>query len=312
MTVLAGQDPREEVLEAGPDGLRVVADRTEGVSQHVGHALHLVDVDDLAAARSAAMVQCHHRGRCRRPTAQIAGLIASRLEGWLVGRVGHLVVGALESHAACVPGDELAPLVMPVGAALSEGADTGHDQLIVAGGEAFVAEGQGFQPSGREVGDEKVGLIGEPAKPIPWSFVVQIEKDAALAGVVVEELTAPLSVGPVAGERPQRPARITVRRLDLYDVGPQVGEELRAKRTGDAFGHFDDAKVRKRPFRHGSLHETRDRAEPPAIPGPFPLTLDCRSSGYFSVTPQRALNTSFTSGLTKPLGHSPRKTRATS
>ena len=83
--------------------------------------------------------------------------------------------------------------------------------------------------------DDDVGAGGEPVE----GGVIGLDRDAALPRVkVFEEEAAPHAVG--AGlERRQGTPGLAAGRLDLDDVGPEVGEYLAAERGGEGLAPFE-------------------------------------------------------------------------
>ena len=63
---------------------------------------------------------------------------------------------------------------------------------------------------------------------------VDVEGDALLVAVEVDEEAGLFGVGDVAGEGAEAARVVARRRLDLDDLRAEVGEQLRAVRPGDA------------------------------------------------------------------------------
>ena len=65
---------------------------------------------------------------------------------------------------------------------------------------------------------------------------IQIQHNAAFAGVEIEKASAFFDIGLAAGERAKGSAHISlIWAFDLHRVCTQVRQKLRAERSGDAF-----------------------------------------------------------------------------
>src|SRR6185437_3828874 len=111
-------------------------------------------------------------------------------------------------------------------------------------------EALGFEVAQRPIVDDSIGGREEPGEKFLARRGAEIQRDAALAGVEVEVEGTGFSGRNSIGERPEVAQPATARRLDFYDVGTEISEQLRAEAAGDAGGEVDDT----RPFesRHGS------------------------------------------------------------
>src|SRR5207302_4869410 len=78
-----------------------------------------------------------------------------------------------------------------------------------------------------------------------------VERDAALAGVVVPEVEAALGMRILAGVRADAARRTAFGRLDLDDVRAHVGEQFAAP-LAVLIGEFDDADAVERALAHHS------------------------------------------------------------
>jgi hypothetical protein len=56
--------------------------------------------------------------------------------------------------------------------------------------------------------------------------MLQIERDAAFRGIVMPEKKAPLTMRYVVEKRPYQAGVLPTWRLDLDDIGPQIGHQL--------------------------------------------------------------------------------------
>ena len=96
--------------------------------------------------------------------------------------------------------------------------------------------------AGREGLDDDVRGADELAEDFAALLVLQVEGDAALAGVEVEEVEAALGPGLVVVERGDEASGVALRRFHLDHIGPEVGEELGAV-GADVACQVEDADV---------------------------------------------------------------------
>src|SRR5262245_41201480 len=66
-------------------------------------------------------------------------------------------------------------------------------------------------------------------KKLPAVLNTEVEGHTALGGVVVPERQTPVLVWDIVEKGPHAARGLTAQRLDLDDVGAQIGEELAAK-----------------------------------------------------------------------------------
>ena len=78
-------------------------------------------------------------------------------------------------------------------------------------------------------------------------LAVEIEHDAALVGVGVNEREAALRMFDIAGERRQQPIRIAARRLDLDHVSAKIGKPPR-RVGGRNIAQLDDTEMTESGF----------------------------------------------------------------
>ena len=129
--------------------------------------------------------------------------------------------------------------IRPPGA---EGGDGGDDNIRVRAGQRV--GGQTFRVGavGLAVMDDHVGNCGQLPEDSPPLGVVQVEGNALLAGVQVQEQPAALRMGNVAGKGAFPPRRVAGQgrfRLD-YD-GAQGGQQFAAVGAGHHIRDFQDA-----------------------------------------------------------------------
>ena len=111
----------------------------------------------------------------------------------------------------------------------SEAADHAVHQCGVISAEG-VGVGTAFHERVRaHVGHEHVGAVGERLQRAPAVVGGQVEHHTALVAIAVEEHRAHAAVD----VRAQMTGDVTGRRLDLDDVGAEVGEQERRVRTRD-------------------------------------------------------------------------------
>ena len=109
---------------------------------------------------------------------------------------------------------------------------------------------------------------------MPAVGVVQVERDATLVRIPIQERQRPVGRRCVAGERGTQASRIAGWRLDLEHVGAEVGQHPAGERAADV-GQLHHANVGQR-ARASLGHPTRTR------PGYFqPATWYPRSARHW-------------------------------
>ena len=172
-------------------------------------------------------------------------------EGVEAGLVGGLGTAVLERGAVGVAGEPGLPAggehgefgggQFGIGAGLAEGGDRGHDQLGAVAGERFVAEAEFVEAAGGGGFDDDVGGRGQLGEDGAAVAGFEVEGEAPLRAVEVEEESAGFVVGHVAGPGAEGAGSVAGRGLDLDHVGAEGGEPAAGEGAGDAFGEFDHA-----------------------------------------------------------------------
>ncbi|MBN9375207.1 MAG: hypothetical protein J0I40_07425, partial [Cellulomonas sp.] len=135
--------------------------------------------------------------------------------------------------------------VVAVGAVRAVRGDRRVHQPGVRGAQHVVAEAAGGHPA-QPVGlDEDVGLRDERQQPLPPVGPVQRQADAALADVLRRPRDAAPDAVRAGVPRRAQPRRLPARRLDLHDVGPQLGEHPAGVCPG-LVGEVEDPQARER------------------------------------------------------------------
>ncbi len=115
----------------------------------------------------------------------------------------------------------------------------------VDGRDHFIVDAEALHDARPVIFDDDIGGLGELQKGRPAGRVFQVERDASLVAVQVEETHA---VGSLHLEA-HRAARLVAaaRRLDLDDVGAKIGQQHGAERAGHHLRHVEhfDAGERK-------------------------------------------------------------------
>ena len=77
------------------------------------------------------------------------------------------------------------------------------------------------------VGDEDIGIAGQPLQGLAAALSFEVQHDAPLVGIEVQELAAGFGIWR-AGEGSRAPGRTPLGGLDDDDVGAQIGHGLAA------------------------------------------------------------------------------------
>ena len=163
-------------------------------------------------------------------------------------------VGGSTSH--CIhrePGDALNEQVLPgcAGARthVAVSRDRAIDQARVALAQRLVAQAKAVHHAGPEVLDHDVRVLAQPLSERPSVRMLEIDRHAALVAVQRDERVA------LALDRERRRGSLAGRvahsgPLDLDDLAPQIGQQLRCQRTGHELGEVDDLDPLKRSHSH--------------------------------------------------------------
>jgi hypothetical protein len=130
------------------------------------------------------------------------------------------------------------PAARPV---LSERRDRAVDQRGLARTEPVPAQPEALHHAGSAVLDEDVGLEHERARRVAGRRVLEVERDRALAAIDRREV-----LGVAVRDRWPLPHRVALGRLDLDDLGAEVGEQHAAERPGRHLAELDDAHALER------------------------------------------------------------------
>ena len=269
---------RAEDAVLGQQALHAVEDRF--VQRHIHHlaasfgrfftdalgsGLQCQQHTDHAVQRGQRVAQAH--ARAHRHPAGLAHQVAQAAH-----RFGH--------H--CEAGQ------VAVRAGLAVAADAQHDQPGVLSRQRLVAQSPFLQRAGLEVLDQHIGLGGQTAR-VGAAFVgAQVQHHALLV--------AALHLPPHAGALVQHPPlaqRVAVAgRLDLDDLGAEVGQGLAGKRPGDQLAEFQHLQTGQRAGRwggrwvgvcHGSCIVARSRCQ--RQPRPLLASAACASLGRVDAAP---------------------------
>ena len=131
--------------------------------------------------------------------------------------------------------------------------EAGHVPSVV-----LFSDAEAVCHAGAIVLDDRVGLDGEATHDIAAVLLLEIDHDAALVAVEVEE-----GGGHAALERAAEEAgRIALGWFDFDHVGAEVTEHHRAKRSRHNLGEIQDAKPNEWSFCHCVLPRARNWSAP--------------------------------------------------
>ena len=144
--------------------------------------------------------------------------------------------------------DEVVARPVGVGAGRAVARDREMDETRVDRRQLLVAEAQAGEAAGSEVLDDHVGAGEEASKNGRAIGLLEVEPDAPLVAVDGEVIgSGSRAVGLVADPwRSPAARRVALRRLDLDDVGPEVGQQHRAVGPGEDRRAVDDAETGER------------------------------------------------------------------
>ena len=222
--------------DAGQRAARGTADDAERVVlgqqalHHVEHALVERDVDDLPLpAVDLAMAQRRqHADHAVQRGQRVADRDAhAHRHPTGLGREVTQTTHRLAEHAEAG--------LARIRAGLPEARDAQHDQPGIERVQRVPAEPPALQGAGLEVLDQHVGLGRERAHRLLALGRAQVERHRAL----VARLHLPPHRGAVAQQPPGAQRIAALDRLDLDDVGAEVGERLAGERPGDQLAELE-------------------------------------------------------------------------
>ncbi len=228
--------PRQPVaLDAGPGIVR------ERIRDEGDRRLQHIDVDAPSATAALALVERAEDAIGREHAGGVVGdRRAARL--WRFG-VDLEAQDAAERHRDIVVGGPRA-----VGPGRPEAGDRAVDQAGIGGRQHIVREAQPLHDPGAIVLEQDVGAFEQRQQHRTTGIGAQIERDAALAAVIGDEVRTVIAAAEAA-------ERVAGGRLDFDDLGAEIGEHQPGERCRDhvSYTHLD---VYKRQD-HIRLRETR-------------------------------------------------------
>jgi hypothetical protein len=130
-----------------------------------------------------------------------------------------------------------------IAAALAEAEGADIDDARVQLSHRFVVEPEPLHRLRPDVVDQGIGALRELQQRLLAGRLLQVEHDAALVAVQVEEQRAGARATAGAGGA----QHVAAGRLDLDHVGTEVRQHLGRRRSHDDFGDVDDAQAGERP-----------------------------------------------------------------
>src|SRR6185295_10979675 len=135
---------------------------------------------------------------------------------------------------------QLVRVVGGVRTVVAEGGDGRHDQSRMLASEILADEAERDTPARGDVVDQYRRSSQKAGERIAALGAAEIQGDAALVGVQVEERAARLGIRLAFRKRTAASQRISLGRLDLDDVGAEIGENLSPERGRYALAVLDD------------------------------------------------------------------------
>ena len=253
VAVRAGEDPGRGGLAAvRRDCTFVVRMEGERRAHHVRDRLQARYVNDLSAPIRLAIEDSRHGCGGGRPAREVLRLVASSPQGRLVFGVRDGVEGRAMARPAHVPGDEVPAPEVAVWPGEPEGSDRRPDQARIVSRERAVVEPRRFELGRRHVANEDIRATKESVERRATLIRAEVQRDAALVGVKVEELATLLDMRHVAGKRPACSRRVAAGRFDFYHISSVVGHRLGREGARKPTSTFDDNESSECSLGHGS------------------------------------------------------------
>ncbi len=222
------------------------------------------DVDEVALARVAGADECcEDAGGEQEARCEVRHRDPARAHGHVVA--GGCVCGEEPGASLC---DEVVRRGVRERPGGPEGADASDDERRLSRMDVLPGEPEPRCTRAREVVQDDVRAPPEPCARLEPVRGLEVDDDRALPAVQRDEV-APDS----RSDRHHVAVSVTAGRLDLHDIGPQIGEEDTAQRPRDVLGVLDHAHAFERqahlsPNPRRAMTTWRISAEPPEIVEP--------------------------------------------
>ena len=181
----------------------------------------------LTLSRELLMIPADKRGGGGVRSCLELSLAERMLQGFAVSRSEYI-----HQTAECVVYD-VSCLVVPVRAGLSEVGDRDHYQRRIIGRERVVIQTERRHHVRREILHKDVSVCQQSVEQRYTGRGFEVESYALLVRIQVCKQKAVFKVGFVVCKRRQSTGGVALKSLHLDYVGPKIGEELGAVRTGD-------------------------------------------------------------------------------
>ena len=159
--------------------------------------------------------------------------------------------------------DDLRGPVVPVGPGLPEVGNRGHHQPGVDLPQGRVVQTQGWHDPGGKVLHQHVRLPRQFLDNVLAQPGLQVQGDAALTGIEIEEEEALFRFRLVVVEGGHPAGRVSLRPLHLGDLGAKIGQQLGAIWPGNVVGKVQHLHPFQRSCRQLALHSLPDFRLPP-------------------------------------------------
>ncbi len=272
---IAGRNGRyQDIAVARPDRTISVTRRRnrklrllQFVDQQVQHAIHQRDVDTLAFTGASALDQRGlDRGVAKDPAQHVGDEDSPRSRPIPVPGIAH----QRTIKTALGVNDHGVGRALGGRAGLSVAGDRAINQARIDLAQRLITEAQAIHHAGAKILHDNIRFLDQPMNKLDRISGFQVKRKTALSRVELTEISAV----PVA-ERRAQPHVIAFRRLDLDDVGTDVGKQpcaIRARQHDRKIEHAHAVERRRlglrllhplTPWIYRALHRTGSRFSPP-------------------------------------------------
>ncbi|MNK99487.1 hypothetical protein D3C87_1198820 [compost metagenome] len=195
----------------------------------------------------------------------VRGAQADDAIGHGAGRIARLLgAGQLRQHrdAACALDQVVVGRLGGIGAVLPVAVHADIEDARVHGSDGVVVQAQARHGLRPHVVDQHVGARGQAQHRLPACRLLQVEHQASLAAVRVQEDAGHAFVS----RRSDAAHTVAAWRLNLDDVGPQIAQDLRGVGPHQHRRDVDDAHALQRPAHDRTLRLRIEMCKPTNAP----------------------------------------------